>query len=147
MKFISASEFNAKYIFSRFFICNLPTEFVLPCRHTGNMFNPFERMNRVYAYHLPPRDFPYKIVKTSNSERWISQVAIEVWEDYGDDGHTKYSFRNKFILVYEDELPKDFLTYQDLLSKLYNEEREFEEKNKQLDFSSYCYNWFYSRYY
>ncbi len=115
MKIIPAKEFNAEWLRSRFFVCELPTEFVIPCRYTGVSTMP--PIRRVYGYRLPHKLFPYK----NNN----SQIAIEVYINSGDDGHVDYTFQEKFIIMYDTEIFEYFniINYEELIASMYEIEQ------------------------
>lgn len=122
MKILKAKDFNGEWLCYRRFLCNLPTEMVIPDRYDNINIPPIKR---VYYYILPRKDFPPKEVNMLNSRSWYDQVAIEVYSDHGDDGHTDYIFMNKFILLYYDEIENfTFIKYEELMSKMYTMEEE-----------------------
>ena len=144
MKLITDKEFNGEWLRERFEICKLPTEFVLPSRHEGEMYAPIPMM--AYGYRLPAKDFPPKredgTFGTSKYTAYHYQVAVEIHEDYGDDGHTEYQFMNKLVIMYENEIPKNFKEYSTFLNDVYTFEKEQQDPYEQLNFYKYTwYNW------
>lgn len=53
----------------------------------------------------------YKLPRGKYLSEGIDQYLLEVWGDSGEDGHTDYTFRGKFILLSETELPTNFGAY------------------------------------
>ena len=142
MIILPAKEFNMEWIHKRKFLCHLPTQIVMPCYYTGEMIAP--RLNTAYCYQLDSKLFPPKEEKHEYGRSWHYQNAVEIHEDCGDDGHTDFEFMRKFVLLYANELPKNFLEYRDMLDKLHEYEWSLrEEKHKQLMFSDYRYNFNY----
>jgi len=142
MKLVKASEFNGEWLNSRFEICKLPTEFVLPSRHEGDMFMPTPCI--AYGYRLPTKDFPPKREDGVFEDKhkytaYHSQVAIEIHEDYGSDGHVEYQFMNQLAVMYENEIPKNFKEYRELLHDVWEMEKEQRDPAEQL--TLYRYSW------
>lgn len=140
MKLISSKEFNGEWLRTRFEICKLPTEFVLPSKYEGEMYMPIPLM--AYGYKLPSKEFPPQIEKGEDYTTYHYQVAVEVHENYGDDGHTEYQFMNQLVIMYDNEIPKSFKEYSKFLNDVYAFEKEQQDPYEQLNFYKYTwYNW------
>ena len=126
MTTLPADQFNGKWIGSRFMVCELPTEFVWP-NDKGERYNL--QPKRAYGYCVSPDLIPFEVEKGKNFTRNHCFYAIEVWEDWGNDGHTQYSFANMFFVVRDDQVPENFVEYRELTGKLYEERQE--ERNRQ----------------
>lgn len=128
MKIIGLKDFNVKWLRGRHFLCFLPTELVL------EKPNQEFRLNEAFYYYT---DFPPVLKEGNyNGSRYsqnVRTVAIEVHENYGDDGHTDYVFRDKFILLEETEVPKDFEEYRKLINEAYS--LEIRSNEHQLNFN------------
>ena len=115
IKTLQLLEFKPQWLKNRIRICALPTEFVYPCRYTYKTFEIVPKF--VYGYRIDRNDKPPIHKKGKNWESYTNWVAVELHEDYGDDGHVDYIFRDLFLLVSEDELPKNTEEYNNLVSK------------------------------
>lgn len=127
LKILSGSEFKSEWNCNRQIICELPTEFVYPNRYTGEKFDILPQ--RAYGYRLPDTDFPVEVEEKNNSKWYHRFYAIEVWGDWGNDGHVEYKFENMYFIVRDDEIPKNLLEYNELTNKFYDERQE--EKHRQ----------------
>ena len=117
IKTLQLSEFKPQWIKNRIRICALPTEFVYPCRYTYKTFDIIPKL--AYGYRIDRDDMTPIHKKEKNWESYTNWVAVELHGDCGDDGHVDYIFRDLFLLVPEDELPKDTDEYLKLISKYY----------------------------
>ncbi len=118
---LSLSAFKPEWLGRRIRICALPTEFVYPCRYTHEVFDLVPDF--AYGYRLTDEDMAPVHEKGKNWESWIRWVAVELHENYGDDGHVEYVFRNLFFLVREDQLPKNTKEYAELVKKYWDEQK------------------------
>lgn len=127
MKILPAKEFNMEWLYNRKFLCHLPTEIVTPCYYTGEMIVP--RLKTAYCYQLDSKIFPPKEEKNDTARSYHYQYAVEIHEDYGDDGHTDFVFMRKFVVLYANELPKNFLEYRNMLDNLHEYEWSFSQQH------------------
>jgi hypothetical protein len=137
MNILKTNQFNPEWLKQRLFVCYLPTEMVIPNRYSESLTIP--PLDSVYAYKLPTKEFPVKVVKTPTSHCWNQQVAIEIHEDWGSDGHTNYTFSQKFVIVYDNEIPKTFKEYEILKKAVYDYEDKLIRDDPQLELN---FSWF-----
>ena len=137
MKLITSKEFNGEWLQSRFEVCKLPTEFVLPSKYEYEMYIP--NLNIAYGYRLPCGDFPPKMENGDRYTAYHYQVAIEIHDDYGSDGHVAYQFMNQLAIMYENEIPKNMKEYRQLLHDVNKLEKEQRDPYNQLNL--YKYSW------
>jgi hypothetical protein len=127
MKTLSINDFKPEWLKRRVRICALPTEFVYPCKYTHGTFDLVPDF--AYGYRLTDEEMAPVLEKGKNWESWTRWVAVELHEDYGDDGHVNYIFRDLFFLIREDQLPKNTKEYAELIQKYYEQKRLAKENN------------------
>jgi hypothetical protein len=120
------THINIKWLSSRRLIVNLPTEVV--------MYGPEDRfvLDAAYGYvlhdvEMKRREDIVTIGGQAISQSWVRQVAVEIHDDIGDDGHVRYQFAGFMVRVWEDQLPKNLDDYLELVSaahELRNRKRE-----------------------
>lgn len=144
MQILKSNQFKVEWLASRFLICTLPTEIVV------SNYNSLHKshLDCAYGYHLPDKEFPLKSVggeyKGMKYRENVRQIAIELHEDFGGDGHVKYSFQNKFAIIYTNEIDLNNVTidvYRELLSNASDYEDSLKSNDEQLTFNSFSGNW------
>lgn len=119
-------------------LISLPTEIVYPDYHTGESFDIKEWIKSANYYTLPDKLYP-PVLKEYNvgncKGQWNDfQVIVEVFENWGDDGHVSFQL-NGFIRCYKSELPKNWKEYCKFKDKFYKLNRKPERS--QLCFKDY----------
>ena len=123
----------------------LPTEFVVqsPAEIRPELFC-FMRYAWTELYYLPSQDrvLPYRHFVDALAKAGIpfngtyyhrNACDVELWECWGDEGHTDYQHRGNYRIVFERNDPWEFLggvTGQDFSHALSEKVREFDQANQ-----------------